>query len=87
MANKFEEIGAIYENENKTTGEKFLQISISKDVSLKKGTKVRLENPNDKFDRMINSTKTSEAFKQKAREDAAKVNPNMKKRLIAVIEE
>jgi len=87
MANKFEEIGAIYENENKSTGEKFLQISISKDVSLKKGTKVRLENPNDKFDRMINSAKTSEAFKQKAREDAAKVNPNMKKRLIAVIEE
>lgn len=84
---KFEEIGAIYENENKTTGEKFLQISISKDVALKKGTKVRLENPQDKFERMINSAKTSDSFKQKAREDAAKVNPNMKKRLIAVLDE
>jgi hypothetical protein len=87
MANKFEEIGAIYENENKTTGEKFLQISISKDVSLKKGTRVRLENPQDKFERMINSEKTTEAFKTKAREDSTKVNPSMRKRLIAVLEE
>jgi hypothetical protein len=76
------EVGAIYENENKTTGEKFLSISIFKDVTLKKGTRISMEKPNAKYDRILNSPKSSEDFKQKMREQQAKESTSLKMRLL-----
>lgn len=76
------EVGAIYENENKSTGEKFLSISIFKDVSLKKGTRISLEKPQAKYDRILNSPKSSEEFKQQTRERQAQESPALKMRLL-----
>jgi hypothetical protein len=80
------EFAAIYENENKSTGEKFLQISVFKDIVLKKGMKVKMEKPNAKYERILNSPKTSEEFKQSAREQQAKESPQLKMRLSVKLE-
>lgn len=75
------EFGSIFENENKETGEKFLQISIFKDIVLKKGMKVKMEKPQAKYDRIFNSPKSSEEFKATMREAQAKESPSLKMRL------
>ena len=81
------EVGAIYENENKETGEKFLQISIFKDVTLKKGTKIKMEKPGLKYERILNSPKSSEEFKATMREQQAKESPSLKMRLLVKLDQ
>lgn len=81
------EFAAIYENQNRETGETFLQISVFKDVTLKKGMKVKMEKPQAKYDRILNSPKSSEEFKQQAREQQAKESPALKMRLSVKLED
>lgn len=80
------EFACIYENENQSTGEKFLQISVFKDITLKKGMKIKMEKPQAKYDRILNSPKSSEEFKQTAREQQAKESPALKMRLSVKLE-
>lgn len=80
------EIGGIYENTNKSTGETFLSISIFKDVTLKKGTRISLEKPGAKYDRILNSPNSSEEFKQQTRERQAQESPALKMRLSVKLE-
>jgi Ulp1 family protease len=81
------EFGSIFENRNKETGKTYLQISIFKDVVLKKGMKVKLEKPEAKYERIFNSPKSSEEFKATMREAQAKESPALKMRLLVKLED
>jgi hypothetical protein len=72
------EFANIYENENSQTGEKFLSIKVFRDITLKKGDTVKLEKPSVKFERILNSPRSSDAFKAKTLEDQAKTPANVK---------
>jgi guanylate kinase len=76
------EFAALYENVNSQTGEKFLQISVFKDIELKKGMKIQVEDPKAKYERIFNSPKSTEEFKQTMREAQAKESPQLKRRLL-----
>jgi hypothetical protein len=72
------EFANIYENENRETGEKFLSIKVFKDITLKKGDIVKMEKPEVKFARILNSPRSSESFKAKTLEDQAKTPASVK---------